>query len=223
METQYHILNGDSLNEQFPDSISGEIIITRECLVDGDVSGETLADFYINRAKFIGYLLNENNTDFYFRKSVVEFLKIQNIPEMSEINLWFEDDLFCQVNLWFVFYLLNVNNRDYHIFLVRANFGNENSFGQISDFELREAYQNKTKLELTEILKFSKFWDLYRKKEVEEMVEIASTLNDKFRFLKPAVLAFSELIPTNGRLSKPVQTVNQLITELKTDGFDLIF
>jgi hypothetical protein len=223
MQTQYHILNGDSLNEQFPDSISGEIIITRECLVDGDVSGETLEDFYLNRAKFIEHLLNKNDTDFYYQKSVVEFRKIQNIPEMSEINLWFEDDLFCQVHLWFVFYLLNENNRSYQIFLVRPNVGNEYSFGKMNDFELLEAYQNKIKLELTEILKFGKFWDLYRKKEVEKMVEIANKLNDKFRFLLPAVFAFSELIPTNGRLSKPVQTVSQLITEIKTFEFDPIF
>jgi len=94
MQKQYHILNGDSLNQQFPASISGEIIIARECLVDGNIEGETLADFYLSRAKFIEKLLNENNTDFYFRKSVVEFQKIQNIPEKSEINLWFEDDLF---------------------------------------------------------------------------------------------------------------------------------
>jgi len=36
---QYHILNGDALKEQFPDRIKGKIIIARECLVDGNVTG----------------------------------------------------------------------------------------------------------------------------------------------------------------------------------------
>jgi len=93
----------------------------------------------------------------------------------------------------------------------------------MSDFELREAYQNKTKFEPLEISIFGKFWDLYRKKEVEKMIEIANTLNDRFRFLLPAIVAFSELIPANESLSKPVQTVNQLINEFNTVEFDPIF
>ncbi|GJM35445.1 MAG: hypothetical protein DHS20C18_44460 [Saprospiraceae bacterium] len=44
-EKQYHILNGDSLKEQFPENIQGEIIIARECLVDGSVKGRTLVEF----------------------------------------------------------------------------------------------------------------------------------------------------------------------------------
>jgi len=46
MQQQYNILNGDSLRIQLPNTVSGEIIITRECLVDGDVSGETMEEFF---------------------------------------------------------------------------------------------------------------------------------------------------------------------------------
>ena len=41
---QYHILNGDSLKDQFPNKINGDIIITRECFVDGDVKGGNLVE-----------------------------------------------------------------------------------------------------------------------------------------------------------------------------------
>ncbi len=40
MRKQYHILNGDSLKEQFPENIQGDIIVARECLVDGNVKGK---------------------------------------------------------------------------------------------------------------------------------------------------------------------------------------
>ena len=98
---QYHILNGDILKEQFPD-ISGELIVARECLVDGDVNGKNLAELYNSRAKFISKNYRGYSIRDYYEKTVPEFQKIQDIPENSDINLWFEDDLFCQVNLWFV-------------------------------------------------------------------------------------------------------------------------
>ena len=42
------------------------------------------------------------------KKTVPEFLKMQNIPENSEINLWFEDDLFCQVTFWFYSFIVYI-------------------------------------------------------------------------------------------------------------------
>jgi hypothetical protein len=44
----YHILNGDALKGQFPSEIPGQLIVARECLVDGDVSGESLSEFFRN-------------------------------------------------------------------------------------------------------------------------------------------------------------------------------
>ena len=60
MKKQYHILNGDALKEVFPKSIPGDLIITRECLVDGNVKGKNRNDFYRNRAEF----LSNNYGDF---------------------------------------------------------------------------------------------------------------------------------------------------------------
>ena len=95
-----HILNGDALREQFPASVEGELIVARECLVVGDVSGNDLKDFYENRAKD---LLKSYGTPIseYFSKVVPEYEKIRKLRVNSTVNLWFEDDLFCQVNLWF--------------------------------------------------------------------------------------------------------------------------
>ena len=49
----YHILNGDSLKEQFPNTIAGEQIIMRECLVSGNVKADSLDKFYQVRSEFI--------------------------------------------------------------------------------------------------------------------------------------------------------------------------
>ena len=53
MPNQFHILNGDALLERFPENIEGPKYIIRECLLEGRLEGETLEEFFENRAKFI--------------------------------------------------------------------------------------------------------------------------------------------------------------------------
>ncbi len=98
----YHILNGGSLAESFPSAnLDGEIIVDREALIEGDLQGTDLAEFWKTRAAYIGIPTAE-----YYDKVVTEFDKILNAPDNSEFNLWFEFDLFCQVNMWFVLSLI---------------------------------------------------------------------------------------------------------------------
>src|SRR5688572_17147993 len=99
----YNILNGDSLAYSFPEAkIEGEIIVAREALVDGDLSGDNLNDFWRSRANYHG-----STEDEYHNRVVSEFEKIIDTPGNSEFNLWFEYDLFCQVNMWFVISIIN--------------------------------------------------------------------------------------------------------------------
>ena len=60
----YNILNGDSLAYSFPDAkIEGEIIVVREGLIDGELSGDNLHDFWQSRAKYIGLTETEYNNN----------------------------------------------------------------------------------------------------------------------------------------------------------------
>lgn len=51
MSKQCHILNGDSLNNQFSDNIQGEFVVARECLVYGNVYGRDLTELCHSRAQ----------------------------------------------------------------------------------------------------------------------------------------------------------------------------
>ncbi|WP_055149423.1 hypothetical protein [Jiulongibacter sediminis] len=100
----YHILNGDALTPTFRETgLKGEVIIAREALMDGDLSGETWQAFLENRARVHGVSPEE-----YQKNSGAEFDKIRNAPEDSVFHLWFEYDLFCQVNFWFFLSLIYV-------------------------------------------------------------------------------------------------------------------
>src|SRR5688572_29409796 len=103
----YHILNGDCLAEQLSQTkINQDFIVCRECLMDGNLRSDNIADFWKIRSAYISDAYQVSGKD-YFKKTVSEFEKIINLPDHSEVCLWFENDLFCQVNMWFVISLLS--------------------------------------------------------------------------------------------------------------------
>ena len=118
MNKQYHILNGDALLDQFPKSIKGEKIILRECLVEGDVQGDSFESFCQVRADYLQQAYGQVVDVDYHKEVVPEFEKILAIPQGSEVNLWFEDDLFCQVNFWFTLHLLAQTGKEIEAFLI---------------------------------------------------------------------------------------------------------
>lgn len=99
----FNILNGDALAHSFPEAkIQGNVVVFREALIEGDLSGNNLSDLWRSRARH-HEVLEEN----YYQHVVKEIEKIFTAPDNSEFNLWFEFDLFCQVNMWFVISVIN--------------------------------------------------------------------------------------------------------------------
>ena len=74
----YQILNGDSLAYSFPDTkIEGNIVVMREALIDGDLSGNNLNDFWRSRATYHGSTEAQ-----YYSQVVKEFEKLMNAPKI---------------------------------------------------------------------------------------------------------------------------------------------
>lgn len=221
MIAQYHILNGDALKEQFPNRIAGEIIVCSECLVDGPVDGETLDDLFETRANFIAISYDGFSEEGYYETALLEFNLIQGIPSGSEINLWFEDDLFCQVNLWFVCDLLKEHSENCTINLVRPGEPNPYNFGKLNDSELISIFDERKLLK--ELDKLAELWKFYQKGKTKEMLKIGRDLKEGLPFLLPAIQAHVDRKPSNGDLGRPVQSLKEIKEELNTNNFSEIF
>ncbi|CAD7813965.1 hypothetical protein CHRY9390_02736 [Chryseobacterium aquaeductus] len=170
----FHILNGDCLAEKFPKNLEGKLIIWREALIDGPVSE---VDFFKNRKDFVtGNYDSENN---YEDLVIREFEKIQSIPENSEIYFWFEDDLFCQVNFWFLISSLNLNNvKLFRIFPQKMARG----FAESWDEELLEMFYSSKEINHKEIKLISNLWIDFRQNILpkETSSEIVRNLRELF-------------------------------------------
>ncbi|UCS94599.1 DUF1835 domain-containing protein [Echinicola marina] len=223
MAKSFHILNGDALREKFPSSLIGEIIVFRECLVDGDINGDSDQEFYQSRAQFISKAYGDVKPERYFEITVSELEKIKQIPQESSVYLWFEDDLFCQVNCWYVLHQLSNQHHSGEVILVRPFTRLEYGFGGLDMQGLKEAFERGKFLSNEEFLVLSKMWKAYLSKNDNELYDLVNELPDFFSYLLEAVKAEVARRPSNGDFGRPEQSIINIIEELQTDEFAPVF
>lgn len=146
----FHILNGDCLAEKFPKNLEGESIIWREALIDGPVLDN---NFFENRKNFITE--NYDSESNYDELVVKEFQRIQNISEDSDVFFWFEDDLFCQLNFWFLISNLNLDKTK--IFRVFPK-DTEKGFSESEENDLVELFHSAKEIDAKEGKLISNLW-----------------------------------------------------------------
>lgn len=219
----YHILNGDALRSQLEGKIKGQLIVARECLVDGPVESTNLSSFYEERAQFLSTAYGDSDPRKYYDKVVPEFEKLQHLEGGAEVNLWFEEDLFCQVNCWFVLHLLKQRGIDIQLSWVLPTADIRYGFGGMSEADLSEAYENRKALSKPAFTQLSRLWPLYQKNEIDAMLEVASPLHIDFPFLSSAIEAHRDRLPQANSLGRPKQALLKIMQELDTREFGPVF
>ena len=215
-----HILNGDALLEQFPRDLKGASIVFRECLVDGPVTGNSLKELYQKRSAFFAQTYQVCSPIEYEERIVSEFNKVQKIPNGSEINLWFEDDLFCQVNCWFVCYLLR-DRKDCDLYLVRPNNQSPYAFSVYTETELTELYLQRQVLPAPTLL--APLWQAYATGAVKQLTLLSQQLPNGYSHVREAVSAHLSRIPTENRLGKPIEVLKKIIENKETESTELLY
>lgn len=218
----FHILNGDALAEIFPKTLPGERIIFRECLVDGPVNPTPTQELWQVRAEFIQKNYPGGEKVDYKKQSYEEILKIKSIPSGSKIYLWFEEDLFCQVNLWFILNYL----KDHHaeVFLVLPYPDSPYHFSELKESELVDCFETKAHaLNVKEMEILARIWTHFQKEEVFEALKIAEIFKERFPYLKLAVQAWRDMIPLGDFPGKPKTVLMEISQKLGSNDFWTIF
>ena len=215
----YNILNGDSLAHSFPDTkIEGDIIVVREGLIDGNLSGDNLHDFWQSRAEYMGL------TEVEYHKNVVkEFEKLMNAPDNSEFNLWFEYDLFCQVNMWFVISIINslsIKKNVYAVYtsyLVRTSKQFWNGFGPANSSELTICFADRVPLNNTDLQLGQDLWTAYKSGDLAELIRLAENQSSAFPYLQEVIKAHVDRFPKDGTKGRPERVIEDIIKNISTD------
>jgi hypothetical protein len=161
-----HITNGDNTTNYLQKlKFSGEFITWREMLSEGkttsDIGSETFwktrydflkSSYNISKKKFIDYTLKE-------------YRNLCNQKEQDEIVLWFEHDLFCQINMLAVISWLKRYRQGHQISLVCSGEikGSNKMFGlsQLNATQIKQHYKNRVTLNQDDIAYADYIWQLY--------------------------------------------------------------
>ncbi len=221
----FHILNGDCLVEQLcQTSINQDFIVCRECLIDGNVAANNLTEFWKIRANFIAETYGASTED-YFTKSVNELEKLYLLPDNAEVCLWFENDLFCQTNMWFVLSLLakHFNLKLYRIFPVIENKEDIwKGFGVADAAKLELAYSAKVPFKSTDLELGVNLWVAYQNGDFKKLQELSKENSTCFQFLEEVCQAHIDRFPSDKTLGRPDQVVKQIM-ETKSKEFSIVF
>ena len=206
---EVHVLNGDALAQKFP--LEGKVIIAREALIDGPVKAESFDEFWKLRATYHEGEFPQGGSS-YSVDVKNEFGKLLQLKSVSSINLWFEHDLFCQVNMWFTTYFLHKNNINSPLYRVMPPAMMEDvwsGFGKMGAIELLDCYKNRVKLTTDEIALGVDLWNAYSENQVNTLQELSSKFRAGFPLLNQAVHAHIQRLPLHG--SRPHERLKQIL------------
>ncbi|PWK20275.1 uncharacterized protein DUF1835 [Arcicella aurantiaca] len=221
---KFHILNGDCLLEQIKTtSIDDSFIICRECLINGEVKAQDLRDFWEIRASHIADTYHVSK-DEYFTKTVSQFNQILNLPEGSEVCLWFENDLFCQVNMWFCLSLLT-HRSDLKIFRIFPIVDNQKDiwkgFAMVDSLSLEQSYTGKTIFQKHDIELGVNLWKAYQENDFRELKELSKIDSTCFQYLEEIIQAHIERFPSGNALSRPERVIQEIMKNDTTDFYSV--
>jgi len=208
---EVHVLNGDALRDKF--RLDGQVIVCRECLIEGPVRADSLEQFWNVRAAFLTSELDEQS-EIYFKGVKEELDKLRNLDPDSIVNLWFEHDLFCQVNMWFVLHFMSENKLQVRINRVMPPVAANESwsgFGRMQHEELMICYNSRIQFTPSDIKLGIGLWQAYQQNDFKELKLLSRNSSACFAYLDEVCEAHIHRFPghTLGRPQRKLKAIMQ--------------
>lgn len=201
MRSQLHITNGDSFTQRLQGlPVKGDIITWREMLCEGKTETNVGSEsFWKTRFDFLHKNYNVSKS-WFVEKTLKEYRSLCNHKQQDQIILWFEYDLFCQINMLAVISWLKTNRRHAEISLICS--GNEDdtdklySLNELSDEQLMARFDNRTILSQDDIEYADYVWQLYCSDNPIRLENLTDFENYHFDYLSEALLVHLKRFPS---------------------------
>ncbi len=238
MSSLLHITNGDAFTTRLNSmGLKGDIITWREMLCEGktltNVGSES---FWKTRFDFFhkNYKVSKST---FIERTLKEYRSLCNHKQQDQIVLWFEYDLFCQVNMLAVISWLKANRRHAEISLVCSGKEDETdhlyALNDLTTDQLHSLYENRIILTQDDIEYADYVWQLYCSDNPIRLENLTDFNNYQFSYLAEALQAHLKRFPSikNGlnlmendilqlAINKKPATKKELLgTILKNQGF----
>lgn len=201
MKSQLHITNGDSFTLKLKSlDLDGDIITWREMLCEGKTLCNVGSEpFWKARFEF----LNKNyrvSKSWFVEKTLKEYRQLCNYKQQDQIVLWFEHDLFCQINLLAVLSWLKTHRRHAEISLIcnGKQDGRQTPYelNEVSNEKLLSLYENRMPLSQDDIEFADYVWQLYCSDNPIRLENVISHNAFQFKYLPEVLKVHLKRFPT---------------------------
>ncbi len=197
-------------------------MVWREVLVHGPLFYMIDSElFWDMRAQFIEKAFNSNLAS-YRRKVINEFKKLKKF-EGEEIVLWFEYDLFCQVNLVALLSYLMRAKKNTIISLVcvgdMPGYDKMVGLGEIGHEEYSALYNTRLRLEKKDLLLADRAWMSFCSMSTDQFKDLKS---DKLIYLEKAFEAAIDMLKREEGVSIIEKNILKLIAKNQFSKKELI-
>lgn len=198
-------------------NIEGETLVFREVLCEGPTQADfNSAEFWDQRRAFMAQAYGPTNEEFD-EKAIGEFSK-HDLSTFEEIVLWFEYDLFCQINLMAALSWLNDQNVSCTVSLICA--GEEPGhnklmgLGELTLEEFAAKFPKRHVLSSDDMDYASRLWKAYCLEDPKKLLELADATKEHFPYMVPALESHLTRFPSKNGLNSIENTMLALSQEL---------
>ncbi len=201
MSSLLHITNGDSFTKRLNDlNLQGDVITWREMLCEGETLTNVGSEsFWKTRYEFLhkNYKISKS---WFIEKTLKEYRSLCNHKQQDQIVLWFEYDLFCQINMLAVISWLLANRKYAEISLVCSGKEDESdklySLNELTDEQLLSLYRNKKVLSQDDIEYADYVWQLYCSNNPIRLENLSDYEDFQFDYLGDAIKSHLKRFPS---------------------------
>ena len=190
-----HILNGDSTLAIFENAgIEGDTLVWREVLCEGPCLPQLGTDaFWEQRQHFFHEYFSVDEND-YKEKTIREFEKLEKLADYDEVVLWFEYDLYCQINFMAIMAWMEEHAPD-GIQLSMVCTGKVthddklHTLGEFSAEVYPDFFRDRARLTKHDLAYAQMVWSIYCSTEHQMLLPSALEQHLRFPYLKGAMKA----------------------------------
>lgn len=189
-----HLLNGDATLAVFPSTLAGDRAVWRDIMVEGPALGDGAA-----RGAWLAPRLGVTPDD-YARGWREGQAVLARAADEDEVILWFEQDLFCAVNLWFVIAHLPATAPLSLVFPpLTARFA---GLGTQSAHELMALFERRRPLDATTRAQATSLWHAYAASDPTALLQTRAA----FDFAADAIRLHLGRFPSTARGLDEIET-----------------
>lgn len=212
-----HVLNGDSTAKILENSeIKGAMVVWREMLSEGPLHKEVGSDaFWTKRYSYFEDEIGVDRLE-YYDKTIKEIVKLEDVSNYNEVVLWFEYDLFCQINLIALCtYLLEnyVKKANYYL-VCTGNVQDKEQLQSLSNYSSEEfttLYNTKITLSKASLEYAKECWNVYVENNFEELKKFNFNKSSKFQYLQLAMNQHLRRFPSENGLNEIENKILEII------------